>query len=137
MMLTTLTGIPLPRISCSNVGCYYSLFICRSPFSEKTLTEYYYYPDSAVPVSPIPEEELSSTELGKWKRESKVDTGYFLAPKSYLLVTQNVDILLLKHKGPAKDLVSGEWYQSKYNEPNQSEVIRHRRNFFVDRKKAN
>lgn len=94
---------------------------------------YYTDTDSAVPGSPIPEEEVSSTELGKLKLEYKVDTGIFLAPKSYLLVTKNDDIL--KHKGPAKDLVSREWYESKYNEPNQSEVITHTRNFFVDRKK--
>jgi len=71
---------------------------------------YYTDTDSAVLGSPLPEEEVSSNELGKLKLEYTVDYGYYLAPKSYLLATKKGDIL--KHKGPAKEFVSRQWFES-------------------------
>jgi hypothetical protein len=42
--------------------------------------------DSVVRCSPLPEELISSTELGKFKLEYRVREGIFLAPKSYCFI---------------------------------------------------
>jgi len=95
---------------------------------------YYTDTDSAVLGSPLPEEEVSSIELGKLKMEYYVKKGIFLAPKSYTLVTEDAGNII-KHKGPAKDLVSREWYELQYTDPSRTEEIIHKRNFFIDRRR--
>jgi len=74
---------------------------------------YYTDTDSVVLGSPLPEEEISSTELGKLKLEYELNTGIFLSGKSYALETkQSGDIV--KHKGLAKQSVSLKWFQEQY-----------------------
>lgn len=67
--------------------------------------------DSTILGSPLPEDETSSTELGKFKLEHRLKKGIFLAPKSYALETEE-DVDILKHKGAAKQFVNIEWFQS-------------------------
>lgn len=74
---------------------------------------YYTDTDSAILGNPLPEDEISSMELGKLKQEHIVKNAYFLAPKSYTLLTPTGDIII-KHKGLAKDLVDYEWFVSQY-----------------------
>ncbi|XP_042453061.1 DNA polymerase-like [Zingiber officinale] len=51
---------------------------------------YYTDTDSVVLSSPLPEDLISSSELGKFKLENKVKKGIFLAPKSSLLEIEDV-----------------------------------------------
>lgn len=74
---------------------------------------YYTDTDSVVLGKPLPEEEINSTLIGKFKLEHKVMKEYFLAPKSYSLITEE-GANVLKHKGPAKALISQEWFESQY-----------------------
>lgn len=78
---------------------------------------YYTDTDSAILGSPLPEDEISPTALynigGKLKMEHFVKRGIFLAPKSYTLLTEEAGNII-KHKGPAKDLVNVEWFESQY-----------------------
>jgi hypothetical protein len=45
--------------------------------------------DSLVVNNTLPQEWLSETELGKFKLEHTINTGYFLAPKLYHLICNN------------------------------------------------
>ena len=83
---------------------------------------YYTDTDSAILGSPLPEEEVSSTELGKLKLEHIVKRGIFLASKSYLLLTQDGGHIL-KHKGPAKHSVDETWFESQYADPSLTKQI--------------
>lgn len=83
---------------------------------------YYTDTDSAILGSPLPEEEVSSTELGKLKLEHIVKRGIFLASKSYLLLTQDGGNIL-KHKGPAKHSVDETWFESQYADPSLTKQI--------------
>jgi len=72
--------------------------------------------DSVVRCSPLPEELISSTELGKFKLEYRVREGIFLAPKSYCFILfeeEKGDILV--QKGAAKQHVTREWYNNQYS----------------------
>ena len=62
--------------------------------------------------SPLPEEEISSTILAKFKLEHRVKKGIFLAPKTYRLVNEDGK-QIIKHKGPAKGSVDGRWWLPK------------------------
>ncbi|KAJ8441624.1 hypothetical protein Cgig2_010265 [Carnegiea gigantea] len=64
---------------------------------------YYIDTDSVVLGSPLPDEVVSSIEIGKFKLERHVKRGIFLAPKSYMLDIED-DRHIIKHKSPAKDL---------------------------------
>lgn len=74
---------------------------------------YYTDTDSVVLGQPLPDEFLSSSVLGKFKLEHRVKKGYFLAPKSYSMITEE-GRNVLKHKGLAKSLVNEEWFESQY-----------------------
>lgn len=76
---------------------------------------YYTDTDSAILGNPLPEDEISSIELGKLKQEHIVKKAYFLAPKSYTLLTSTDDIII-KHKGLAKNMVDYEWFVSQYTD---------------------
>lgn len=75
---------------------------------------YYTDTDSVIIGSPLPEEEITSTVLGKFKLEEIVKEGVFLAPKSYNLKTID-NINIIRHKGAAKDLISEEWFKDQYD----------------------
>lgn len=91
---------------------------------------YYTDTDSAILGSPLPEDEISS-ELGKLKMEYKVKKGIFLAPKSYTIVTEDAGDII-KHKGPAKDLVNVEWFESQYVDPSRTKQLTLESNFRID-----
>ncbi|KAL2903970.1 DNA polymerase [Bienertia sinuspersici] len=80
---------------------------------------YYTDTDSVVLGSPLPEEGLSSIELGKFKLEDHIKEGIFYAPKSYWYCTE-VDKEVLKFKGAAKSYVTKEWFQNKKEDPTYS-----------------
>jgi hypothetical protein len=92
---------------------------------------YYTDTDSVVLGQPLPEELISSSVLGKFKLEDRVLKGYFLAPKSYSYITidgKNV----LKYKGPAKNQVYQEWFESQYKDPSRTELVKVEANFRID-----
>lgn len=74
---------------------------------------YYTDTDSVVLGSPLPEDQISSIELGKFKLENIATKGIFLAPKSYYLLTTDGE-RIIKQKGLAKSLVDEEWFESQY-----------------------
>lgn len=78
--------------------------------------------DSTVLGSPLPEEEISSFELGMFKLENQVKKGDFLAPKSYALMTED-DIKIIKQKGPAKDKLDFEDFKKLHANPSQTKQI--------------
>lgn len=84
--------------------------------------------DSIVIRKPLP---VSSTEIGKFKLVSQVRKGIFMAPKSYDLELED-DTHLLKHKGPAKDLVTSDWFVSQLKNLSQTKVIQTEANFRID-----
>jgi len=92
---------------------------------------YYTDTDSVVLGSPLPDEVISSTEMGKFKQEHLVKRGIFLAPKSYMLDIED-DRHIIKHKGPAKDLVTSEWFQRQLADLSLMEQISTSANFRID-----
>lgn len=92
---------------------------------------YYTDTDSVVLGSPLPEGDISSTVLGKFKLEYIVKKGIFLAPKSYSILTQE-EKSIIKHKGLAKSLVDEEWFESQYADISRTEQIPMESNFIID-----
>lgn len=92
---------------------------------------YYTDTDSVILGNPLPEEDISSSLLGKFKLEEKVKSGIFLAPKSYVLQVED-DRKIIKHKGPAKDLVTSEWFHQQLGDLSRTETIPHEANFRID-----
>lgn len=70
---------------------------------------YYTDTDSILVNTPVPDGDTSDTELGKLKLECGVKEGICLAPKCYALRTEE-EKLLIRHKGPAKNLVDFHWF---------------------------
>lgn len=97
---------------------------------------YYTDTDSVVLSSPLPEEEVSSTVLGKFKLEDRVVKGDFLAPKSYFYTTKEGKNVL-KYKGPAKNKVDPEWFELQYADPSRSKRVSVDANFRIDWHKLN
>nr|GEY54971.1 DNA polymerase-like [Tanacetum cinerariifolium] len=85
---------------------------------------YYTDTDSVVLGNPLNEEELSPTELGKFKEEAQIKIGYFLAPKQYYYKDKKEDKKTLKHKGAAKNYVKKETFEDIYKEPFQKNTSR-------------
>ena len=97
---------------------------------------YYTDTDSVVLGSPLPEGEISSSVLGKFKLEHNVIKGIFLAPKSYSLITQDGKSII-KHKGLAKSLVDEEWFESQYYDLSRTTLTTVESNFIIDWHKLN
>lgn len=78
---------------------------------------YYTDTDSAVLGSPLPEDEVSSTILGKMKLEAKIKKGIFLflASKSYSYIDFSGKTVN-KHKGPAHDMADHKWFELQYQQ---------------------
>ena len=87
--------------------------------------------DSGVLGSPLPEDCISSSELGKFKLEHKVRKGIFLAPKSYSLEVED-DRHIIKQKGPSKNLVTSEWFKRQFADLSRTEDIPTSANFRID-----
>ena len=92
---------------------------------------YYTDTDSVVLGQPLPDEVVSSSVLGKFKLEDRVIKGYFLAPKSYCYIAKDGKNVI-KYKGPAKNLIKKEGFQSQYADPSRTEVVKVTANFRVD-----
>lgn len=76
---------------------------------------YYTDTDSVVLDKPLPDEEVSSCELGKLKLEHEVLEGYFyfLAPKCYALVIDGSNNVI-RNKGLARGFVDLSWFMEQY-----------------------
>lgn len=92
---------------------------------------YYTDTDSVVLGQPLPSEVISSSVLGKFKLEDRILRGYFLAPKSYSYIPIEGNGVL-KYKGPAKHMVSTEWFEAQYADPSRTEHVTVTSNFRVD-----
>lgn len=92
---------------------------------------YYTDTDSVVLGSQLPDDIISSEKIGMFKLEYQVLRGIFLAPKSYLLDIEE-DRHIIKHKGPAKDLVTSEWFQRQLADLSLNEQISTSANFRID-----
>lgn len=92
---------------------------------------YYTDTDSVVLGQPLPKEVLSSSVLGKFKLEDRVMKGYFLAPKSDF-DTAIDGTPVLRYKGPAKNQVNPEWFESQYADPSRTEQVPVNANFRID-----
>lgn len=92
---------------------------------------YYTDTDSIILGSPLSDDLISSIELGKFKLECNVKRGIFLAPKSYMLDIED-DRNIIKHKGPAKDLVTSEWFKRQLADLSLTEQISTSANFRID-----
>lgn len=92
---------------------------------------YYTDTDSVVLGQELPTELISSSALGKFKLEDRIQKGYFLAPKSYFYSTiDGKDVV--KHKGPAKNMVSPEWFEKEYADPSRTEQVTVDADFRID-----
>ncbi|KAL5158667.1 DNA polymerase [Glycine soja] len=78
--------------------------------------------DSIVLGNPLPEEDVSSSVLGKFKLEDKILEGFFLAPKCYSYTTEESDgnKKVYKYKGPGRNVITPEWYKEQYADPSRS-----------------
>lgn len=92
---------------------------------------YYTDTDSVVLGQPLPEDLISSSDLGKLKLEEKMEKGDFLAAKSYYYQKEDGKDVV-KHKGPAKAYVSGEWFEKIYQDFTMEEKVMVSSNFGVD-----
>ncbi|XP_022975380.1 uncharacterized protein LOC111474649 [Cucurbita maxima] len=92
---------------------------------------YYTDTDSVVLGNPLPNEEISSSVLGKFKLEDRITKGYFLAPKSYFYITTEGENVL-KYKGPAKNMIRPEWFEKQYQNPSHTEQVSVESKFKID-----
>lgn len=98
--------------------------------------------DSVVLSKQLPEEEVSDSELGKFKLEhgGVIKEGYFIAPKCYLLRISNNDTEgkdnnykeIVKFKGVPKGLVPPSFFEKLYKDIGHQEEITYTNNFRVD-----
>ena len=92
---------------------------------------YYTDTDSAVLGNELPQDEISSVELGKLKLEHFVLKGYFLAPKTYTLLTQEKG-KIIKHKGAGKGSVDFEWFEKQLADPTLERIVKVESPFKID-----
>ncbi|KAG5576440.1 hypothetical protein H5410_056574, partial [Solanum commersonii] len=75
--------------------------------------------DSVLLNGLLPDSDISSTELGKFKLEYASYEGICLAAKSYTLFKEGHDAVI-KHKEVAKSFVTPEWYKKQYENLNRT-----------------
>lgn len=80
--------------------------------------------DSIVLGNPLPDEDVSSSVLGKFKLEDRILEGYFLAPKCYCYTTEESDgnKKVLKYKGAGRSVITPEWFKEQYADPSRSVI---------------
>lgn len=126
------TGWSPPRISAVQLSA--AITACARIYMYPYISRddcYYTDTDSVVLGNPLPEEMISSTELGKFKLETMVSKGIFLAPKSYKLETPDGNIT--KQKGATKDSVTPEWFDSQFADPSRKILTPVESNFRINR----
>lgn len=88
--------------------------------------------DSVVLHEKLPDDVISSTELGKLKLEYHALEGIFLAPKSYWLGLKDNGNSVLVHKVAAKQHVTRDWYMNQYKNSNSGHNVFITNPFTVD-----
>lgn len=97
------------------------------------IVTYYTDTDSVLLGGSLPPEEISNTELGQFKLEYKIQEGVFLAPKSYCLVPESGNEVLV-HKGATKPHVFIDWYLAQYQDRNLKKTLVVTNPFRADKK---
>ncbi|KAK2995369.1 hypothetical protein RJ640_029001 [Escallonia rubra] len=92
---------------------------------------YYTDTDSVVLSQPLPDEEIHSEVLGKFKLEHKIKKALFLAPKSYYFETEDGG-KVKKHKGAASSFATEEWFMSQFEDLTRTELVPVEANFRMD-----
>ena len=92
---------------------------------------YYTDTDSVILGNPLPEEVISSSALGKFKLECRCIKAYFIAPKSYLYTDEKGNNVI-KYKGPGKNIIKPEWFESQFADPTRTERVEVEANFRID-----
>jgi hypothetical protein len=92
---------------------------------------YYTDTDSVVLSQPLPEEEIHSSVLGKFKLEHIIKKAIFLAPKSYHFETEDGS-KVKKHKGAASSFATEEWFLSQKEDLTRTELVPVSANFRID-----
>jgi hypothetical protein len=77
---------------------------------------YYTDTDSVILGNKLPEEHISNSVLGLFKLKYQIAKGYFLAPKSYCLVQEEMKDDILVHQGAGKSLATREWFEEQYKD---------------------
>nr|CAQ52962.1 unnamed protein product [Lolium perenne] len=100
---------------------------------------YYTDTDSVVLSNPLPEEEVSETELGKFKLEhgGVITIGYFVSPKCYLLRQTKKDnkfCEIVKFKGVPKGLVPPLFFDKMIKNIEHIDEVTYTNYFRVDYK---
>ncbi|NP_862323.1 hypothetical protein BrnaMpl_p1 (mitochondrion) [Brassica napus] len=94
---------------------------------------YYTDTDSVVLQDSLPDEMISSSELGKFKLEHYEIEGIFLAPKSYILKKKgDPNYPIKKHKGVGKDYIDEKWYDDHSSNDNLIDFVDVSTNFKID-----
>lgn len=106
----TNSAIQIPTAITSSARIYMHPYISRDDC-------YYTDTDSIIIGNPLPEEMISSTEIGKFKLEDLIFKGYFLAPKAYTYFIKEKDTQVLKYKGGAKSLIDFYWFKQQHADP--------------------
>ena len=80
---------------------------------------YYTDTDSIVVQNELPEEMVSPSEIGKFKKEHYVKEGIFLAPKSYCIhaLHEDKEEIIMKHKGPVRKVITKDYYINQLADP--------------------
>lgn len=94
---------------------------------------YYTDTDSIEIGQPLPDELVSSTELGLFKLTYRVKKGIFFAPKNYMLEISGGGILL-KHTGPAKE--TADWFKRLLADPSITTEMSKDFHFRIDLEKV-
>ncbi|KAL3646618.1 hypothetical protein CASFOL_009585 [Castilleja foliolosa] len=95
---------------------------------------YYTDTDSIFISNPLPDDEISTDVLGKFKLEDKIKKGIFLAAKAYAYTTYDANNVI-KFKGAAKDHVNLDWFQEQYEQPDRKILVSVKNKFSIDWKK--
>lgn len=93
---------------------------------------YYTDTDSIVVKNPLPPEEVSSTEMGKFKLEMTISEAVFLAPKSYYALNRETNSYIIKQKGAGKAMVDREWFKSMLEDPDLEKTHYYEKKFHLN-----
>lgn len=90
--------------------------------------------DSAVLQNPLPQELVDPTVLGCLKLEHELESGLFLAAKSYVLNPKHSDKPIIKNKGIASSHATVDWFKEQYSNLQRIEDVMHTNYFYKDTK---
>jgi len=90
---------------------------------------YYTDTDSVVLAHSLPDEDVHSSILGKFKLEHFLTEGLFLAPKTYCYETDKGEIIT-KHKGAASAFATYDWFRLQYQDPSRTKKVNVISNFW-------